>query len=131
VEQTQLEPITSVLARHPGIKMAILFGSMAKGQAGYDSDVDLAVAATQPIELEEKMALMEALAEVTGRPIDLIDLTIVGEPLLGQILKRGKRILGTDESYAKLMMRHLVEEADFMPYYRRILAERRRAWIGK
>lgn len=131
MEQNQLEPIMTVLARHPGIEMAILFGSMATGRAGYDSDIDLAVAAVQPIELEEKMALMEALAEVTGRPIDLIDLTIVGEPLLGQILKRGKRILGTDEAYAKLIMRHLVDEADFMPYYRRILAERRQAWIGK
>ncbi len=122
--------LESLFSHHPEIEMAILFGSMATGQVKYDSDVDLAVAAGHPLDLEEKMVLMEELAEITGRPVDLIDLKTVGEPLLGQILTRGKRLLGSDESYAELIMRHLVEEADFMPYYRRILAERRQAWIG-
>jgi len=131
LEQNQRQPIESVLARHPEIEMAILFGSIATGRAGYHSDVDLAVAAGQPIKREEKIALIEELAEATGRPIDLIDLAEAGEPLLGQILKRGKRLFGTDRSYAELVIRHLVDDADFMPYYRRILGERRRAWIGQ
>ncbi|XSG85238.1 MAG: type VII toxin-antitoxin system MntA family adenylyltransferase antitoxin [Methylohalobius sp. ZOD2] len=126
-----LEPIRSVLRRHPELRMVLLFGSLAAGRAGPHSDVDLAVAADQPLKAEEKMRLMAELAEATGRPVDLIDLKVVGEPLLGQILQGGKRILGSDEHYAELIKRHLFEEADFMPYYRRILAERRRAWLGK
>ncbi|MBN2701618.1 MAG: nucleotidyltransferase domain-containing protein [Methylothermaceae bacterium] len=126
-----LEPIRSVLRRHPELRMVLLFGSLAAGRAGPHSDVDLAVAADQPLKAEEKMRLMAELAEATGRPVDLIDLKVVGEPLLGQILQGGKRILGSDERYAELIKRHLFEEADFMPYYRRILAERRRAWLGK
>ncbi len=128
---TPLELIRAVLARHPEIRLAILFGSMATGRASRDSDVDLALAADHPIKVDEKMALMAELAEATGRPIDLIDLHVVGEPLLGQIVKRGRRVLGTDERYAELIKRHLFEEADFMPYYRRMLGERRAAWIGK
>ncbi len=122
--------IKAVLEHHPEIETAIVFGSMAAGRARYDSDVDLAVAAQQPMSREQKIALMDDLAEATGRPVDLIDLQVVGEPLLGQILKRGKRLLGSDESFAELIMRHLIAEEDFMPYYRRILAERRRAWTG-
>ena len=64
----------------------------------------------------------------SGRPIDL---NTVGEPLLGQIVKHGLRILGTDERYAELIRHYLFEVADFMPYYRRILEERGMAWIGK
>ena len=123
--------IRAVLAQHPEIRLAILFGSMATGRANRDSDVDLALAAEQPLKVGEKMTLMAELAEATGRPIDLIDLHAVGAPLLGQIIKRGQRLLGTDERYAELIKRHLFEEADFMPYYRRMLDERRAAWIGK
>lgn len=128
---TSLESIRAILARHSDIRLAILFGSMATGHASRDSDVDLAVAAERALNVNEKMVLMAELAEVTGRPIDLIDLYVVGEPLLGQIIKRGRRILGSDERYAELIKRHLFEEADFMPYYRRMLGERRAAWIGK
>ncbi|RTZ76996.1 MAG: nucleotidyltransferase domain-containing protein [Gammaproteobacteria bacterium] len=79
---------------------------------------------------EQKMQLISDLATVTGRPIDLIDLQTVGEPLLGQILKQGIRLHGSDTDYGKLLARHLLDEADFMPYYRRILRERRKKWIG-
>ena len=128
---TSLEPIRAVLARHPDIHLAILFGSMAADHARRESDVDLAVAAERALNADEKMVLMAELAEATGRPIDLVDLHTVGEPLLAQIIKRGLRILGADERYAELIKRHLFEEADFMPYYRRMLGERRAAWIGK
>ncbi len=123
--------IRAALEAHDGVRLAILFGSMASGQGNQDSDVDLAIDAGQPLNAETKMALIGELAECTGRPIDLIDLCTVGEPLLGQILKHGKRLAGDDTTYAELIKRHVFEEADFMPYYRRILSERRNAWISK
>jgi hypothetical protein len=61
----------------------------------------------------------------------LVDLFTVGEPLLGQIIAGGRRILGDDERYALLLSRHLFDQADFMPYRKRILQERRQAWIGR
>lgn len=121
--------IQATLAPHPEIQLAILFGSLATGRGHHDSDVDLAIDAGQPLEIETKIALMEELAEHIGRPVDLIDLRTVGEPLLGQILKHGKRLLGEDSLYAELIKRHVFDEADFMPYYRRILKERRSTWI--
>ena len=125
------DPLLDVLRRHPEINLAILFGSVAAGSATRDSDLDLAVAADRPLDAEAKLNLIADLAEATGRPVDLIDLHSVGEPLLGQVLKHGKRLLGSDERYARLLTRHLIDEADFMPYYRRVLAERRRAWTGR
>jgi predicted nucleotidyltransferase len=123
--------IREVLSRHPGVRLAIVFGSVASASATRDSDLDLAVAADRPLTADDKLNLIADLAEATGRPVDLIDLNTVGGPLLGQILTHGKRLLGSDERYAGLLARHLIDEADFMPYYRRVLAERRQAWIGR
>lgn len=120
-----------VLAQHGGIRLAILFGSLAKGRATPESDLDLAVQMDVPLSAETKMALIGDLSQAMGRPVDLIDLCVTGESILGQILKYGVRLLGSDTDYAELIKRHLFDEADFMPYRRRILAERRLAWIGK
>jgi len=126
-----IEAIRAAIGAQPGIAFAILFGSLARGEARADSDLDLAVDAGHRLTSGEKMALISRLAAATGRPIDLVDLQATGEPLLGQILRHGKRILGTDTQYAGLIRRHVFDQADFVPYRDRILAERRRQWTAK
>ncbi|EAT58100.1 MULTISPECIES: nucleotidyltransferase domain-containing protein [Chlorobium] len=123
--------IKHVLERHNAISVALLFGSLAKGTAHHDSDLDLAVGADHTLSVDETMALIADLATVVGRPVDLIDLATAGEPLLGQIISGGRRIVGSDTRYAELLLKHLYNEADFVPYQRRILKERREAWIGR
>jgi predicted nucleotidyltransferase len=129
--QTIDAQLKEVLAHFPKISFAMLFGSVASGRQRADSDLDIAVAAKQALTTHEKIALVSALADSSGRPIDLIDLRVVSEPLLGQILRHGRRILGSDTLYGELISRHLFEQADFMPYRTRLLTERRMAWIGK
>lgn len=123
--------LADVLARFPNVTLALLFGSCVTGQQRPDSDLDIAVQAHRVLTMAEKIALIEALAEHTGRPIDLIDLKTAAEPLLGQILRHGRRLLGSNTTYAQLISRHLFEQADFVPYRSRLLAERRAAWTGK
>lgn len=123
------ELLREALSHHPHVELAILFGSLAVGKARPDSDIDLAVASAAPLDERKKLALITELAKTLGRPVDLIDLAEAGEPLLGQILRHGRRILGSDHRYARLLSKHLFDMADFMPYRRRILAERRNAWI--
>jgi predicted nucleotidyltransferase len=114
----------------PGIQLAIVFGSIATGNQGTESDLDIAVDAGSPIDASTKMLLIEELAGKTGRPVDLVDISAAGEPLLGQILKHGTRILGSNTQFAELMLRHVINCEDFVPYRNRVLRERRRAWIG-
>lgn len=123
--------LRDVLARFPMLLLALVFGSVAQGRQRADSDLDIAVAANRALTAVEKMDIIAALAAQTGRPIDLIDLKVVSEPLLGQIVRHGRRLLGSDGAYGQLISRHLFEQADFMPYRNRVLAERRAAWIGK
>jgi len=123
--------ILAALDTQPGIRLAIVFGSLAAGRERADSDLDLAVDAGHRLTVGEKLVLINKLVERTGRTVDLVDLHAVGEPLLGQILRHGKRLLGGGTCYADLIRRHLFDQADYLPYRNRILAERRRAWIGK
>lgn len=123
--------LRDVLTHFPALVLAIMFGSVAQGRQRADSDLDIAVAADHPLTAAEKIAMTQALAEKTGRPIDLIDLATVTEPLLGQIVQHGRRLLGCDTIFGNLISRHLFEQADFMPIRARVLAERRMAWIGK
>lgn len=125
------QTILTVIRSNPAIELAILFGSVAAGKERNDSDLDLAVLAAQPMTVNEKMSLISELAVKIGRPVDLVDLSSVGEPLLGQILQHGVRILGSNIQYANLIRKHLFDQADFLPYRNRILSERRHAWIGK
>jgi predicted nucleotidyltransferase len=125
----EIARIRSVLQQHAELELAILFGSLARNAARQHSDVDLAISAGSPLPAEARIALIEELASATGRPVDLVDLTQAGEPLLGQVLTTGVRLTGSDEAHARFLTRHLIEQADFLPYRDRILAERRQAWI--
>lgn len=78
-----VDTLRELFQTHQSIKLAILFGSVAKGTARPDSDIDLAIDLGCPMSLEEKMELIADIAMLTGRPVDLIDLSSVGEPLLG------------------------------------------------
>lgn len=123
------EKIRDILSPYTAIKLVILFGSLANNTARFESDLDLAVQCGQPLTQDEKVQLIALLAKKFMRPIDLIDLYDVGEPLLGQIITKGRRVLGSDTCYGNLLARHLYAEADFMPYQRRILKQRRDQWI--
>jgi uncharacterized protein len=126
-----IEHIARLLARYPTIKLGILFGSLAEERATPESDLDLGVAAAESLDTAMKTALIEALAEISGRPVDLVDLRVVNGPILQHLLTRGKLIYCIDRTlYAALIRTMLFNQSDMMPYYDRILAERRKAWIG-
>jgi len=116
------------LSRYAELKLAILFGSQAMGNATRDSDIDLALLSDAPISSSKKLQLVEQIGAKFGRPVDIVDLFFAAEPVLGQVFK-GKRLLGDDVTYARLLTKHLINTADFVPLQKRILTERRNAWI--
>ena len=128
--QPAIEALRVYLEQDGDIELVILFGSMATGGYTAKSDVDLAIKKNKPITAQQKRELIEQVALLTGRAVDLVDLSVVGEPLLGQILKYGKRLFGSDAAYAEIGLKHVDAQADFVPYIQRTLKERRQQWLG-
>lgn len=125
-----IKNIAELLGKYPDIKLALLFGSVSRAQAHADSDLDLAIAGELPLESQDKICLIEELAELTGRPIDLVDLQHAAGLILKEALTKGRLIYVTDRTlYAELIKRMLFDQADFMPYRERILKQRVKAWI--
>ena len=120
--------LASFLSQYREIKLAILFGSLASGKAHSNSDIDLAILADSPISNDFKLQLINAIGAKFGRPVDIIDLYHAPEPILGQVFK-GITLLGDNTTRAKLLTKHLLNTADFLPLHQRILTERRNRWI--
>jgi predicted nucleotidyltransferase len=130
VDQGVQTAILRVLEQFPEVKIAFLFGSAARGQLTSRSDIDVAVAAETKLPLETRLAMASQLSKALHREVDLIDLQDVTGEILQQSLCQSTNLLQKDaELYARLMQRLWFDQADMMPYRRRILAERRRRFL--
>ena len=125
----ELSKLTDFVQQNPDIKLAIVFGSVSRGTARTDSDLDIALKMRVPISATKKLELMEALCALNGRTIDLIDLSTVGEPLLGQIIKYGSLLKGSNTEMAMLALKNVYANEDFLPYIKRTLQQRREKWM--
>jgi predicted nucleotidyltransferase len=122
--------IERILSKFPDIQLCILYGSAATDRLTATSDIDLGIAAHHALNSVEKMTIIESLAIDLGRPVDIVDLQKAVGPILQQILCRGRRVVSKDRLlYANLIKKMLYNQADMMPYYRRILRERRERFI--
>jgi len=79
--QSLLDRATQVLAGEPDGQIAIAFGSAVDARAGFESDFDVAVLRDRSLDTQRRFALIEQLAQATGRPIDLVDLESAGIPI--------------------------------------------------
>lgn len=60
------------LCRWHGVVRLSLFGSVARGEAGEESDVDLLVEFSRRISLLQFVALERQLSEILGKKVDLL-----------------------------------------------------------
>jgi predicted nucleotidyltransferase len=54
-----------------GVQEISIFGSVARGEAGPDSDVDVLVELGPGIGLFEYVGIRDRIAEILGRPVDM------------------------------------------------------------
>jgi len=80
------------LCRQSGVVQITLFGSMARGEANQQSDIDLVVKFSQPISLLQFAALERRLSEALGRKVDLLTEAAIS-PYLQEKIKRDLRVI--------------------------------------
>jgi predicted nucleotidyltransferase len=128
--EPMLATLRDALQDDPEVLLAYAFGSLAGGRASFDSDADVAVLAARPLDAEHRRALIRVVAEVTGRPVDLVDLREAGMPLLRIILTEERELFCRDRREKdRIIAKMLTDVEDFLPLRRRMLKERRERWI--
>jgi len=92
-----LESLRTILAAHRedltamGVRQLAVFGSVARGEARPDSDVDLLVEFDQPQGLFAMARLQRQLAEGLDAPVDLAEPEGLRRPLREAILREAVR----------------------------------------
>jgi predicted nucleotidyltransferase len=84
-ETRVIEALRGALRGRKDVRVALLFGSRARGRARPDSDADVAVEG-RDIDL---LALGADLSEATKVEVDVVDLSRAGYPLLNAVLRDG------------------------------------------
>lgn len=97
--------------RAAGVRFATLFGSVARGAARRDSDIDVAVSLGKPISSDLREALIGIVADVAGRPVDLVDLE-AAEGLVFAHAMQGREILCDDVATRLRLIRRLLRVED-------------------
>lgn len=80
----------------PSLSALYLFGSQASGDAGPDSDLDLAVLADSPPDQVGLWQLSGQLADLAGCPVDLLDLRAASTVMQYRIITTGRRVWARD-----------------------------------
>lgn len=91
--------VESVLERHPDFVAAWLFGSAARGTAGPDSDVDVAILRGRPgVDPlgDLPLGLTQELMMATGRQVDVVILDDADVDLVHRVLRDGELLLDRD-----------------------------------
>jgi len=97
--------------RAAGASYAALFGSLARGAARPDSDIDVAVSFGRPMSADLRMAVIGLVAQVAGRPVDLVDLESASGLVLARALG-GREILCDSVATRARMARRLLRTED-------------------
>ncbi|RLI77646.1 hypothetical protein DRP05_09545 [Archaeoglobales archaeon] len=84
--------VIPILKKH-GVKKAVLFGSLVRGEMGEDSDIDILVKIDKDISLLDFVGIKLELEEVLGRKVDLVEYDTIKPRLKDRILKEQVVIL--------------------------------------
>ena len=119
-----IQDLKIFFANQKDVQLAFAFGSLAANKLRLDSDVDIAILKEQPLALDERIAFMNELAEVTKTDVDLVDLFFEEGLLLKEVVTTGEMLLCQSESALLYLNQRVFSfSEDFEPTYRLMLKQ--------
>lgn len=110
-----------VLEEGPALRLAVLFGSAARGALRADSDVDVAIVPVDPeLALSDELALQARLSKAAERDVDLVRLDRASSLLRWRVAREGVG-LWADPPFElpRFRARAAIEHADMLPQLQR------------
>jgi predicted nucleotidyltransferase len=90
--------VSMLRERLGGLKLVYLFGSQASGGATPESDVDLGVCCSAPVDPLVRYELEQDLAVELSRDVDLVDMVVAGDVVNKEIVENGVLLFGNTDS---------------------------------
>lgn len=97
-----LQSLREALRTEPNVKLAVLFGSTARGDVGPRSDIDLLVS-WKDRKRARPGALLAKLEDLTGRAVDLVPWEQASPLLLEQVVDEGRVIVDRGYVWPRLL----------------------------
>jgi uncharacterized protein len=97
-ENTDIQSIVTFLRDKLDPYLLVLFGSLAKGTARADSDVDIAFLSDDQCSSYQIFMIGQELAQLLGKEVDLLDLEQSSTVMKAQIVTSGRIIYCSDET---------------------------------
>lgn len=130
LQTTDLEKaLQTFQQKHLAVGVIGYFGSYAKNTARPDSDVDICIATDRPLAAETKLQYLSELTLLLTKEVDLLDLHSANGVILKEALHTAKWIRKDPATFAQILKRMLFEQADFQPYYQRMLKGKRERFL--
>jgi predicted nucleotidyltransferase len=125
------DKVKSVLEKDPDLKLALIFGSYARGDEHASSDLDIAVAYKNTLDMNELITIGQKISQQINLEVDIVDLREATGVLLQQIMKDRITLVNRDsELYGNIISRRVTEESDYMPLRDNMLAIRRERFLN-
>lgn len=131
--EPDIEALQAVLRRGPPLRLAVLFGSGARGELRPDSDLDVGIVPEDPdLPQAAELDLQLELRAAAGRPVDIVRLDNASTLLRGQaardalLLHEGRR-----GEFLAFRVRATVEYLDFLPLYDEVAERFRQAILHR
>ena len=90
--------VSMLRERLDGLKLVYLFGSQVSGGATPESDVDLGVCCSAPVDPLVRYELEQDLAVELSRDVDLVDMVVAGDVVNKEIVENGVLLFGNTDS---------------------------------
>lgn len=120
----QLRHVVERLAKSPRVMAVYVFGSVARGETGPMSDVDLAVLTDRKVTLDEELELRAVAAEELHRnDVDLVILADAPPVLRHEVIAAGRRLFTRDEITADAFEERSIHEYLDTAWIRRVQRE--------
>lgn len=117
-----IDAIREALASDERVAFAMLFGSHAQGRAHAGSDVDIALETTVELDPREVGALIGALEDACGAPVDLLLLDRAPPAIAYRVFADGQPILIRDRAaWVRRRHRAVLDYLDFRPMEQRFV----------
>jgi predicted nucleotidyltransferase len=88
----EVKKIIRPILKEYGVSRASVFGSVARGEDGPDSDVDILVKVTRPFSLVGVVSLKHRMESALNRPVDVVEYEAIKPSFAENILKDAKLI---------------------------------------